>query len=162
MTKTARRRRLAIVATLISVSVSVSIGGAAVALWSAGGTGAGAAQSASPVALTLTSGAVSGDLYPGSTATVTTSVTNTNTASVRIVSLALDTTQGTGGFAITGDQPVGGCSPTSFAFTTQNVNTDLAAGASSALTLPGAISLSATAANACQGATVTIYLSAGT
>jgi hypothetical protein len=157
-----RRPTRAATVSLVAAALVLVTASAAVAYWSAAGTGRGAGAVGTTVALTLSAGSVSADLYPGANATVSTVAANQNSADVRIVSLSLDTTQGTGGFRITGDSPAGACSATSLSFTTQTTGWTVAANSAATISLPNAVSMAATAANACQGAAITVYLVAGT
>jgi hypothetical protein len=73
--------------------------------------------------------------------------------------LALDTTQGTSGFAA--DAAHAACALAALSFATQSnggAGWTVPGGSVVALTLPNAISMSTNAANACQGATFTVYL----
>lgn len=94
---------------------------------------------------------------------MSTRATNTNPGPIRITSLALDTAQGTGGFAV--DAAHSGCTLTTFSFINQTnagAGWTVPAGGSLTITLPGALAATAATANACQGATLTTYLRAGT
>jgi hypothetical protein len=162
---TVTRRMLAAIVIVIAV-VIVGIGGAGVAYayWSAGGSGSGAGATGTTVPLTLSSGTPSAGLLPGASSDVVLTITNTNTSSVKVTSLALDTTQGTGGFSV--DSGHSGCALTALSFGTQTnggagwtvpgkvgaVNGTLT------VTLSSALAMSVSAANACQGATFTVYL----
>jgi hypothetical protein len=136
----------------------VAIAGAAFAYWAASGAGSAPATTGATAALTLSPATPTAELYPGGQAAVVTTVANPNAATVRIGSLALDTTQGTGGFAV--DAAHSGCALSTLGFTTQTnggAGWTVPAG-SLPLTLTGALSMSVSAANACQGATFTVYL----
>ena len=150
-----RRRPLALVLTALTLLVA----GVATAYWSATGGGSASAATASISALTLTPATPSAQLYPGGQATVVLTVTNPNAAQIRVGSLALDTSQGTGGFAVDGAHS--GCGLASLSFVTQtNAGAGWTVPASGALsvTLTNAISMGTGAANACQGAAFTVYL----
>ena len=151
----------------LGVALAVAVGGAASAVWTAGGGGTGAADSGTLDPVTLSAGAPVTPLYPGGQTDVRLTVANPNAANVAIGSIALDASQGTGGFAV--DAGHSGCTLSALAFTTQ---TNGGAGwtlpprvgavdGSLAVTLPNALSMSTDAANACQGATFTVYLVAG-
>ncbi len=152
------RRRVVVVAALL---IGVSLGStAAVATFSTTGGGSGAGTSGATVAVTLAAGTVSGDLIPGGTAAVRTVATNPNAGPVRIESLALDTTQGAGGFSVS--RP--GCAASSFAFTPQSnagAGWTVPGNGSLTITLASAIGMNLAAADACQGAVVTVFLRAG-
>ncbi|WP_309710173.1 hypothetical protein [Pseudolysinimonas sp.] len=163
-----RRRRLAILgASAVFALVVVPVGGIALAYWGGTGGGTGTSATGDVVPVSLSGGTPPANLRPGATAHVVLTATNTNDSPVRIDSLSLDTASGTGGFAV--DAGHSGCSVAVLSFTTQNnggsgwtiparvgvVNGTLG------ITLPNAIGMSTSAANACQGATFTVYLVSG-
>jgi hypothetical protein len=83
-------------------------------------------------------------------------------AAGRATCASLDTTQGTAGFAVDGAHA--GCGLASLTFTTQTnggAGWTIPAGGSSALSLANSLSMNANAANACQGASFTVYLKVG-
>lgn len=149
------------------LTIVVGIGGAAGATWSASGSGAGSGATGTVVAVALSPGTPAGDLHPGGQADVVLTVSNPNASTVRIGSLALDSSQGTGGFAV--DAGHSGCAVTALSFATQ---TNGGAGwtipakvggvdGSLSVTLTDALALDVGAANACQGAQATVFLAAG-
>ena len=159
------RRILGVIAMVIAILV-VTVGGAGVAYayWSAGGAGTGFGATGTTVPLTLSAGAPTASLLPGGQTGVVLTMTNTNAATVKVSSLALDTTQGTGGFSV--DSGHAGCTLSTLSFSTQ---TNAGAGWSVpgkvgstngtlTATLTNALAMSVSAANACQGATFTVYL----
>jgi hypothetical protein len=150
---------------LLLVIMSLSaLAGIAAAVWSAVGSGARTAAAGTTVAVTLSPATPTAALYPGGQADVVLTVTNSNTSTVRIGSLAGDTARGTGGFAV--DASHSGCVLSSLTFTTQTNGTTgwtVPAKAGSvdgtlAITLTSALAMSLSAASACQGATFTVYL----
>jgi hypothetical protein len=159
------RRIVGVIAMIIAIVV-VTVGGAGIAYayWSAGGAGTGFGAAGTTVPLTLSSGTPTGTLLPGGQTSVILAMTNPNSATVRISSLALDTTQGTSGFSV--DSSHSGCTLSTLSFSTQTnggagwtvpgkvgtVNGTLA------VTLTNSLSMTLAAANACQGATFTVYL----
>jgi hypothetical protein len=162
-----RSRRLALVALVAFVGVLLLNGGAQ-AFWSAGGSGAGNGSTTGTVqAVTITPGTISGGLQPDSTRDVVLTVSNPNTATVSVRSLSVDTSQGTGGYSVDAGHP--GCNVNALSLASQNnggsgwtipkkigsVNGTLS------VTLTDALTMSATAANACQGATFTVFVAAG-
>ncbi len=152
-------RRLAVAAAASVVVATVFVGGAAVATWSAPGSGVGAAASGSAGPITLAAATGSADLVPGSSASVRTTATNSTAAEVRIGSLELDLAQGAGGFAV--DASHASCPTSSFSYATQTnagAGWVVAPGSSLPITLPTAITMTASAPNDCQGAVVTVYL----
>ena len=89
-------------------------------------------------------------------------VSNPNAGPVRILSLTLDTTQGTGGFTV--DASHSSCSLSSLSYSTQTNGGSgwtVQGGGSSSVSLANALSMSVGAPSACQGASFTVYLRAG-
>jgi hypothetical protein len=159
------RRILGMIAMIVAIVV-VTIGGAGVAYayWTAGGAGTGFGATGTTVPITLSAGTPTASLLPGGQTSVMLTMTNSNTARVKVSSLALDTTQGTGGFSV--DASHTGCTLSTLSFATQ---TNAGAGwtvpgkvgavnGTLAVTLISSLSMSLSAANACQGATFTVYL----
>lgn len=154
-TSSRRRRPLALLLTALTLLVA----GVATAYWSTTGGGSAAAATNTTSALTLSPATPTAQLYPGGQATVVLTVTNPNAAQIRVGSLALDTSQGTGGFAVDGAHTA--CGLATLSFTTQtNGGAGWAVPASGALpvALTNALSMGTGAANACQGAAFTVYL----
>lgn len=147
--------------------LALSVGGAAYAAWGGSGSGTGSATTGTTVAVTLSPGAPSADLYPGGQANVVLTVSNPNASPVRIGSLSLDTGQGTLGFGVDGGHL--GCAVSTLSFTTQtnggagwNVPAKVGAvNGTLSVTLTNALAMSSGAANGCQGASFTTYLAAG-
>ena len=142
------------------VCVLVVIGSAA-AYFNVTGAGSGTPAAAVAASLTLAPGTPAAELYPGGTSDVSVVVTNPNPGPARLRSLALDTTRGTGGFAV--DAGHSGCAVSALSFTTNDnggAGWTIAAG-SQTVTLAGPLAMGASAADACQGATFTVYLKAG-
>jgi hypothetical protein len=159
------RRILAIVAMVIAIVV-VTIGGAGVAYayWTAGGAGTGFGAAGTTVPITLSAGTPTASLLPGGQTGVVLTMTNANAATVKISSLALDTTQGASGFAV--DAGHSGCTLSTLSFVTQTnggVGWSVpgkvgATNGTLTTTLTNALAMSLSAADACQGATFTVYL----
>jgi hypothetical protein len=159
-------RRLFGTIAIVLALVVVAVGGAGVAYsyWTAGGSGTGFAATGTTTPLTLSSGTPTATLLPGGQTGVSVTMTNPNTAQVKLSSLALDTTQGTNGFAV--DSSHTACTLSTLSFSTQTnggagwsvpgkvgtVNGTLT------VTLSNSLSMSLAAVNACQGATFTVYL----
>ena len=76
--------------------------GTAFAYWARSGGGSAAAATGTTQALVLSPGTASNQLYPGGQSAVAVTVTNPNPGPVNAPSLALETTQGTGGFTVDG------------------------------------------------------------
>jgi hypothetical protein len=150
-----------------AAAASLAFAGIAAAHWSGTGSGSATGTTQTPLAITLSPAAPASTLYPGGTAAVALTATNPNDFAIRIGALSLDTTQGAGGFAVDGGHAA--CDLGALSFTTQTnggsgwtvpakvggVNGSLA------VTLAGSLAMSPTAANACQGASFTVYLVAG-
>jgi hypothetical protein len=154
--------RIAIVT--LAGALAFGCGDAAWAYWTANGTGHGSATTAVAEKLTLSPGVITSELYPGGSGDVFVVASNPNDFAMAIGSLSLDPTQGTGGFAVDPDHD--GCAVGALSFTTQTTGWSVPARSGSTdgtlpITLPGALSMSIDAANACQGATITVYLTAG-
>jgi hypothetical protein len=139
-----RRRRAALAAWTAALLVPAGVG---YALWTASGTGDGSAKALNALPLTVGAGTAAADLYPGATGAVRFSVTNPNPYAVTI-------TSGTGS-AITAVS--GSCAATDFTLGTGSVaSTTIAAGATGTVVLTGALTMKASAPDACQGVTVTV------
>jgi hypothetical protein len=145
----ARAQRGAIVA-LGAAIVAVGCTGAAQAYWSAPGAGTGTAASGT-VSLTATVTPVSG-LYPGSSIPVSVTLKNTSAAgglSVTGLSQAGSTTIQTAG--------KGTCTPSVVSFTAGTLPTGSIA-PNQTTAAPGTVTMTAAAADGCQGATFAIPL----
>lgn len=154
------RGRIWIVGVLLVLTFATF--GTASAYWRGSGGGAGSAGTATTQAVTLSPATGAAQLYPGGQAGVVLSITNPNPGSVRVGSLALETTQGTGGFAVDGGHSACGVSSLSFATQTNGGSGwTIPGGGSLPITLATALSMNTSAASACQGATFTVYLRAG-
>lgn len=122
-------------------------------------TGISSAAVATAASVTLAPATPTGGLYPGGSADVALTISNPNAFQVRVGSLVLDTSRGTGGFAVDAGHP--GCSDPELSFPA-----NFGGGAgwyvpptdTLELDLPGAITMGAGADDACQGATFTVYL----
>lgn len=144
------------------VVLILAVAGIATAYFGGLGAGVGSAATGTTQSLTLSPAAASAELYPGGQGGVTLSVANPNPGPVQVGSLALDPSQGANGFAVDGGHS--GCDLSALSFVTQ---TNAGAGwtipgsGSLSITLAGALSMTTSAAAACQGASFTIYLTAG-
>jgi hypothetical protein len=150
--------------TRIGVSAAAGLlvaGAVAFAAWSVSGSGTGSATAANAVGVTLTAGSPSGSLYPGATADVATSIDNPNPFPVHVSEIDADTGQGTGGFDVDGGHS--GCDLSALSFspaTNGGAGWDIPANSSLDVDADGAVSMSDSAGDACQGATFTVYLTA--
>jgi hypothetical protein len=163
LTKQLLRHRVTHVAVVLVFLLSASASG----FLRAPGSGSATGSAATPVAVTIAPGSAGAGLYPGGQADVSLTVDNPNAFSLHIGSLSLATGQGAAGFGV--DAGHAACATSTLGFTTQ---TNGGAGWSVpakvgstngtvSVTLPNALAMSASAANACQGATFDVYLSAG-
>jgi hypothetical protein len=151
---------------VVSVIATLSVGTAAIAYWTVAGSGSTAGASAVAQALTLTPGTTSQQLYPGGRADVALTLSNPNAFTVRVSSLSLDPTLGTGGFTVDGGHT--GCGVAALQFDAQS-NAGVgwtvppkvgAVDGALGVDLLNALYMAANAGNACQGATFTVYLTA--
>lgn len=157
----ATRRRGLLVTALVPVLVFAATG-VAFSYWVGSGAGSGSATTGTTQAVTLNPGTASNQLYPGGQSAVAVTVTNPNPGAVKVGSLSLDTTQGTAGFAVDGAHAA--CGVATLSFTTQTnggAGWTIPASGSSVLSLANSLSMSTNAANACQGASFTVYLKVG-
>jgi len=129
---------------------------ASLAYFTAAGSGSGSTQLANAQGVSVTMATPAGSLYPGGSSDVAATVHNPNPIAVHIHSFVL----GPGG--ITNNHPGCGAGDVTFDGPVTNGGGDFVfPPGDSALTLPSAISMSPTAADACQGATFTVSLEAG-
>ncbi|WP_067494807.1 hypothetical protein [Actinoplanes sp. TFC3] len=146
-------------AVIAGFLAALLVSGSAYGYWSTAGSGSGAARSGTAVALTLSPGTPASQLYPGSISDVALTITNPNAFVVQVGRISLDTTQGTGGFAV--DTGHSACGLGALSFTAQtngSTGWDVPASGSLGLHLSSSLTMATSAANACQGATITVYL----
>jgi hypothetical protein len=158
-------RRSASIVVLCVLATVTAI--ASYAFWSGSAAGSATGAAGSSLSMTISPGTASADLAPGGTAGVAATISNPNLFSVRITQLSLDSAAGTGGFAV--DAGHTGCVTTALSYIQQ---TNGGAGwtvpakvgavnGSLPVTLSAALTMSAAAADACQGAGFTVFLVAG-
>lgn len=154
-------------AAVASAVLLLGVAGAAVAYWDGPGTGGDSVGGTTALDVSATAATPSAQLYPGGVADVTLVLANPNPHDVTVPSLALDTTQGSGGLAVDGAHA--SCSLASLTFTGQS-NSGAgwtvparvgAVDGTLAVTLTGAIAMAGDADSACQGATFTVFVRAG-
>lgn len=156
--------RLATVA--VCVAITFAAASTALAYWTTTGGGSGSGTTGNTQAITLSPGTPTAQLYPGGQGDVAVTIDNPNPFRVHIGSLSLSTGQGTAGYQV--DAGHTGCATSVLGFTTL---TNGGAGwsvppkagstdGSLSLDLASALTMSASAANACQGATFDVYLTA--
>ena len=163
-------RRLFSRASLLAVFlglIGLCLGGVANAYWAAAGSGQGSATSTTAAPAVVSAAAPTTALYPGGHADLALTISNPNPFSVHVGSLKLDTTDGAGGFTV--DAGHAGCALSALSFDTQTNggagwSLPAAVGAltgSLPITLAGPLGMDIGAANACQGAAITVALVAG-
>jgi hypothetical protein len=154
-------------AALIAAVVAGGLAAGAFAYWIGSGAGSADAIVGSPEQLTISAGTPDGDLVPGDTASVTALATNPNPYFVTIHSLDLDS----GGIQV--DSGHSGCSTSAIHFVAKPApvgifgpgwrvppKVDTTNGTLS-FSIAGALAMDANASDACQGATFTVHLIAG-
>ena len=155
---------MALVAAVLGLALP---GGAAVAFWTSVGRAPATAATGTSLPLTISAAAATAGLHPGGTGAASLVLSNPNTFPAQVPSLVLDTTQGTAGFAV--DAAHSGCALSTLSFTTQTgggagwavpARVGVTNGQLS-LNLTGAVAMSTTAADACQGAAFTVFLKVG-
>lgn len=157
-----RRTVLRAAVGIVALAGGLGLAGTAFAYFSGSGNGSASAGTGNVQAVVLSPATVASQIYPGGQSTVAVTVTNPNPGRVRVLSLALDTTQGAGGFTV--DASHSSCSLSSLSYTTQTnggSGWSIPGGASSSVALANALSMNVSAPSACQGASFTIYLKAG-
>ena len=148
-------------AVALGIAASLLASGSAYGFWSTSGSGTATGTVTTAAPLTLAPATPSSRIYPGGTADVAVTITNPNAFAVHIGSLTLDTAQGTNGFGV--DNGHSGCGVGVLGLTAQTNSGDgwtVPANGGLSLQLPGALTMTTAAANACQGATFTVYLAA--
>lgn len=150
--------KLALVMAFMAVAAGAA--GTSWGYFKTGANGTGTALVGSGQPVTLTPATPTSALYPGGSADLALTVSNTNGGAVMLPSLALDTTRGTNGLAV--DSAHAGCDLSAVTFTGSASGWMIPAHAAAyPIDLPGAMSMESSAADTCQGATFTVYLQAG-
>jgi hypothetical protein len=144
---------------LTAVVAALVLAGSAAAGVSASGSGAGSATVASVLPVTVgAGGAPVAELYPGGDGDVTVQISNRNPFPVHVATLALDRSQGDAGF----EASLPGCDAADALTYTPQTNGgtgwDVPRNGTLDLDLAGALHMTTTASNMCQGATFTVYL----
>jgi hypothetical protein len=151
----------------VVLGVTLALSSTALGYFTTSGSGGGSAALASTQAITLSPGTPSAQLYPGGQGSVAATIDNPNPIGVHIGTLSLSTGQGTAGYAV--DAGHSACSTSALSFTAQ---TNAGAGwtvppkvgsvdGALAIDLIGSLALAGSSSNVCQGATFTVYLTAG-
>lgn len=137
-----------------SALVALAGGGMAWAYFKGGsGTGSGTAATASASVIGASNASLSGALYPGSSLNITVTVTNPYpNMSLSVTGLAVPSTSG----SVTGGSASCPASNVSLVTTASFPATTIAASSSQSVTFTGAITMSASAPNACQGLSFTV------
>jgi hypothetical protein len=140
---------------LVVAALAVAVAGIGIAAWSTSGSGNASAKAASASNLVLSdaSAYASADLYPGATGAAVLRVQNPNSFPVTITTVTR-----TG--AITSDKGAACDAATGVTFTDQTgLSISLAASTTATVTLSGAVQMSNSSDNSCQGAVFTIPVS---
>ena len=140
---------------LAAAATAVAVAGVAIAAWSTSGSGNAAAKAASASTLVLSDATAyaSADLYPGATGAAVLRVQNPNSFAVTITTVTR-----TG--SITSDKGAACDAATGVTFTDQTgLSIGLAASTTATVTLSGAVQMSNSSDNSCQGAVFTIPVS---
>jgi hypothetical protein len=148
MRKLLKKRSLVVIAVL-----ALGVTGAAIAFWTQAGSGSGTGTVGTTGTVTL-QGPVSAGIYPGGSATVTLTASNSASAPVKVQTVSLA--------SVAVDAGHSSCNTADFTMPTVTENTTLAGNAvAQALTANGVLSMANTAVNqdACKGATLTLTLS---
>ena len=144
-------RRVVVVTAIVTATMG---GGIAIAAWTSSGTGTAGAKAgtaAAPTTSTADLTALTPLLYPGATGPARILVNNPNPYPVKVVSVTSNgTATGTGGS--------GTCVTTGITWNAQTPTTGntVSANGSATLTLPGAVAMSTSVDDGCQGATFSI------
>lgn len=136
------------------ITTTLLAAGVAFAAWNASGTGSGYAKATTAQVLTTSDVAATttAQLYPGGTADVKIKISNPNPYPVRITSI-------TGNGAITSDKGAACDASTGVNYTNQSGTFDVAANSDASFTLLGAVAMSNSSDNTCQGAVFTVPVS---
>jgi hypothetical protein len=145
----------------VAVTGLLVAGVAAYGAWSVSGSGTGSASAATASSLALTPGTPATALYPNGSADVATTIANSNPFPVHVSSIALDSGQGSNGFAVDAGHSTCDLSTLSFAAQTNGGSGwDIPANDTLDVDATDAVSMSGSAGDACQGASFTLYLTA--
>lgn len=151
-----------VVLLVAGVLAAAATAAGVLAYFTATGHGAGTAHVTTVQNVTISAGSPSAALFPGHSGDVALSIANPNGFPIHVGSLETDGSQGTGGFAV--DAGHAACDLSALSFTTQTNGGNgwtVPANGSLPLDLSGSISMAASAVNACQGASFTVYVKAG-
>jgi len=161
------RGRRSLLVTAVVPLLLLTGAGTAAAYWGRSGVGTGDAAVEVHLSVVISPGTPAAQLYPGGDADVSQTISNPNPYPVHIDSLSLDTDAGSGGYAV--DAGHSGCVLSTLTFATQTnggsgwtIPAKVGAiDGSLDVTLVDALVMGIGAANACQGATFTVYLQVG-
>jgi hypothetical protein len=165
ITRVRGRLSLGLVIVLGVIAASTGI---VAAFWGGAGAGTGSANAGTALALTISGGSPSSQLYPGGAAGVSVMVSNPNLFPIRLRSLTIDDARGSAGFSV--DAGHLGCSTAVLSLAdSDNGGAGWTIPAKSgavdgtlAAELVNAVSMTSSASAACQGATFTVYVKTGT
>jgi hypothetical protein len=147
-----RRKGLVVVGLVVAV-----VGGSvAYAAWLSGGSGSVTAKAGTAVSLTTSdaSASTTTTLYPGVTGDARITINNPNAFAVRVTNISA----GVGSVTATGG--TGTCTTTGVSLVAQSgLALDVAANSSASFTVTGAVAMSNSSDDGCQGATFTVPVS---
>jgi hypothetical protein len=154
-------------AAVVAIVAALALAAAASAFWTGSGSGQATLAVGTPQNMEFSPGAPVGQLYPGGSAGIELSVANPNLYPVQVASLMLDTTLGQGGISV--DPAHAGCASSAIHFTPQSnggLGWLVPAGSGTfpglaSISIPGALTMSTSASDACQGAMLTLHLLGG-
>ena len=141
----------------LMVVAFAAVAAAAFGYWTASGAGSGGAESSAVDPVTISAGTAGASLLPTGTATgdVVATISNPNPFPVHVPQLALDTTQGDGGF-----DDGGLCALTYATQDNGGAGWTIPANGSVPVSLADSVTMGTGAASSCQGQAFTVYLRA--
>ncbi len=143
---------------MAALAAALAAAGIAVAAWLSSGSGRSGVTAGSALAPTTStvagSAVTSGLLVPGTSGTAVVTITNPNSYTVKVLTIAPN-----GAATATGG--TGTCTTTGVAFVAQQPGVTLPARGSTTLTLAGAVTMSTASETGCQGATFTVPVTVG-
>lgn len=143
---------------LVTIIATLSLAGGALAYFAGTGSGSGAGSASAtvqPVTIAAASGNTQALLPTGTSGgDVTATITNPNSSSVHIGTLALDTSQGSSGFSAN----AAGCALSFANQTNRGSGWTIPAAGHLSVDLTDSLTMGTTAANRCQNQTFDVYL----
>lgn len=146
---------------LVLAALMAATMGSAQAYWAGSGTGSASGSSGTQVPLVMSPGTPSTALRPAGESDVVLTISNPDTSPASLTSIALDTTQGAAGLSV--DAAHSSCDTSAVTYATQTGAWTVPARSGSVdgsldVVLTDAIAMDVDAADACQGAELTVHL----